>query len=319
MDDKRTRILTGLALSATIVFWASAFAGIRVALTAYTPGEVAFLRYLTASILLAVYALATRMPLPKLRDVPMLALAGFLGFTAYNMFLNTGEMTVPAGVASFIIASEVGIIALIARLFLKEHPGGWGWVGVLLCIAGVGIISLVPQLGGGPASSAAVTEGAGAGGGGIGGPGLPVSVGALLVFGATLSVSIYSVMHKPLLRRYTPIQFTTYAIWAGTVFLFFFAPRALGSVSGAPAGPTIAIIYMAVLPGVAGYFGWSYVLSNMPASRAGSFLTLFPVLAVLIAWVWLGEVPEPVSFAGSGVVLAGIVLVNRKGFKVKPG
>jgi drug/metabolite transporter (DMT)-like permease len=74
---------------------------------------------------------------------------------------------------------------------------------------------------------------------------------------------------------------------------------------------------MAVLPGVAGYFGWSYVLSNMPASRAGSFLTLFPVLAVLIAWVWLGEIPEPVSFAGSGVVLAGIVLVNRKGFKKK--
>ncbi len=312
MDDKRTRVLTGIALSATIIFWASAFAAIRVALTAYTPGEVAFLRYLTASVVLAVYALAVRMPLPKLRDVPMLAVAGFLGFTAYNMFLNTGEMTVPAGVASFIIASEVGIIALIARLFLKEHPGGWGWVGVLLCIMGVGIISLVPRLVG------TVSAGTPANAGGTDFD-LPLSIGALLVFGATLSVSIYSVMHKPLLKRYTPIQFITYAIWAGTIFLFFFAPRALGSVPEAPAGPTLAILYMAVLPGVAGYFGWSYVLSNMPASQAGSFLTLFPVLAMVIAWVWLGEIPEPGSLVGSVVVLSGIVLVNRKGFKVTSG
>ena len=63
-----------------LLIWASAFAGIRAGLVAYGPGEVALLRFGTASIVLAVYATVKRMRLPALRDVPVLALSGFLGW-----------------------------------------------------------------------------------------------------------------------------------------------------------------------------------------------------------------------------------------------
>jgi drug/metabolite transporter (DMT)-like permease len=51
----------------------------------------------------------------------------------------------------------------------------------------------------------------------------------------------------------------------------------------------------------------------MPASRAVSFLYLIPVMAYLIAWVWLGEVPAALSVVGGGVALSGVVIVNTLG------
>ena len=44
-----------IAATITIVLWASAFAGIRVALEDYSPYSLALLRYFIASVALAIY------------------------------------------------------------------------------------------------------------------------------------------------------------------------------------------------------------------------------------------------------------------------
>ena len=290
---KRPSTPVMVALFSAILLWASAFPAIRVALTAYSPVEVAVLRYLVASVILLVYAIITRMPLPRRQDWPLISLCGVTGFTLYNVFLNAGQLTVSAGMASFIISSEIGIIALLASLFYGEKLNQSGWFGIGFCVAGVAIISL------GSSGS------------------LQFSLGALLVFMATLCISVYSVIQKPLLQRYTAIQFTTYAIWAGTLILVLFTPRAVLSTLHAPLGPTLSVAYMGLFPGVVAYIAWSYVLSKMPASQAGSYLSLIPVAALFIAWLWLREVPSLVSLIGGIVVLSGVLLVNRQSTKVR--
>jgi drug/metabolite transporter (DMT)-like permease len=69
-----------LALAVTTILWASAFAGIRAGLEAYGPGQVALIRFLVASAVLAGYGALVRMRLPERRDLPAVFIAGFLAF-----------------------------------------------------------------------------------------------------------------------------------------------------------------------------------------------------------------------------------------------
>lgn len=281
-------MLTAVSLGLTTFLWAASFSAIKVALVAYTPAEVAFVRYLIASALLASYSLFVRMPLPKLRDVPLISVCGFVGFTLYNWALNAGEVGVSAGTASFIIASDIGIIALLAQLFYGERLSGVAWSGVGLCILGVAVVSF----GSGDSFS--------------------FSWAAALVFVATLAISAYTLIQKPLLERYSPMQFISYAIWTGTFFLLFFAPNSFEAVSQAPLGATLAIAFLGIFPGVIAYVAWSYALSKIPAGKAGSYLAVIPVVATIISWLWLGEIPTLATLSGSCVIFLGVVLVNRK-------
>ena len=72
-------------------------------------------------------------------DLGRLAVVGLLYVTAYAVLLNIGELTVPAGPASFIINTMPVFTALIALPVLKESFGPWGWVGTAISFAGVGL------------------------------------------------------------------------------------------------------------------------------------------------------------------------------------
>jgi len=82
---------TWVALSAAIFLWASAYAGIRVGLKSYSPAHVALLRFLVASLVLAIYASRSHFRRPALWDVPRLALTGIFGISLYNLALNYGR------------------------------------------------------------------------------------------------------------------------------------------------------------------------------------------------------------------------------------
>jgi drug/metabolite transporter (DMT)-like permease len=285
----RERLGLILAVIFTVVLWASAFAGIRAGLRSYSPESVALLRYLTASAALAVYALVTRMPLPARKDLPGIALMGFLGFTFYNVALNAGEQQIPAGTAALIVATAPIFVALLARIFFHEHLKAIAWVGILISFVGVGIISFESQ------------------------GGFQLSFAALLVLSTAISSSIYSVAQKSYLKRYSPLQFTAYAIWAGTAFLLVFTPGLVSQIQTATTEATLAVIYMGIFPGVIGYACWAYVLSRIPAAKAGSFLYLVPPTATLIAWIWLGELPAVTALIGGVFVLGGVIIVNLIG------
>src|ERR687893_1741193 len=121
-----------IAVVAAVFFAASAFPGISAGLEDYSPGHLALLRFLVASFGLAIYAVFSGMRLPAARDPPAVGLAGFLGFTAFNVLLGYGQTSVPAGTASLLIASIPAFTALWAVAFLDERPGGRGWAGVVV-------------------------------------------------------------------------------------------------------------------------------------------------------------------------------------------
>lgn len=277
-----------LAIGATVLFWASAFAGIRASLEAYTPGHLALLRFLVASAVLVGYAAWIRLRLPRVQDLPAVLLSGFLGVFAYHWALNTGQLTVTAGSAGFLSNTSPVFTTLLATFFLGERPGMHGWVGIGISFAGAGLIALGE------------------------GQGMTLDSGALLVLLAALAWAVWFVVQKPYLARYSALEFTTYSIWAGTLLLLVFAPGLPAAVHSAAPAETAAVVYLGLLPSAVAYVTWAYVLSQLPASRAASLLYLTPPLALAIAWVWLGEVPAVISILGGAVTLLGVVVVQRK-------
>src|SRR5919107_3675300 len=127
-----------LALAGTVVFWASAFAGIRAGLGGYGPGEIALFRFVVASVVLGCIALVTRMRLPERRDLPAVFLGGFLAFTVYHVALNYGEVAVGAGGASVLINTAPLFTALLAVTFLGERLRVLGWAGMAGRFFGLG-------------------------------------------------------------------------------------------------------------------------------------------------------------------------------------
>jgi EamA-like transporter family len=55
---------------------------------------------------------------------------------------------------------------------------------------------------------------------------------------------------------------------------------------------------------------WGYAVANLPMATSTSLLYLVPAFAVLIGFVWLGEVPLVGELLGGVVVIAGVVLVS---------
>lgn len=273
----------------TIILWASAFPGIRFALTVYSPEHISLLRLLVGSFMLLIVAFILRIRLPEVRDIPVILLFGFLGFSVYQTALNYGEQTISAGVASLLVSTTPIFTALLALAFFREKFGFTGWIGAFIGFIGVAFISL-----GGSTEN------------------LSFNFGVILVLVASLSESIYFTFQQLYLKKYGFVTFTMYAIWAGTLFMLIFAPGLGTAIVNAPVDITMAIVYLGIFPTVIPYFTLAYIISRTGASEGTSSLFLTPVFAFLIAWIWLGEIPTVYTIIGGVLTLLGVSIANMK-------
>lgn len=281
----------------TLLLWSSAFAAIRHAVRDYSPTSLAVVRFVLASGALWLFARwrarrpGAPAPAPPTRgDRIRAAVAGLLTVPVYQVALNAGSRTVPAGVASLLVNTGPIFTAIAATLFLRERMGVRGWTGLLIAFAGAALVSW----------------------GVAGGLRFEGDVGLVMV--AAVAQAAYFAVSKPILARRGAFETTCHQIWWGTLFMLPFAPEAWHALQEAPMAATWSAIYLGLFPGAIGYVTWTYTLSRLPASRASSLLYLVPPLAFTIAWVGLGEQPTWLSALGGVPILVGLALINSERF-----
>ena len=269
--------------------WGWAWVGIRDAGRHYDAGALALGRYLVASLVLLPVWVWRGAKRPARSDLPVIACMGLLGFTLYNLSVNIGEQSITAGTAAFIAASIPVMLTLGGRAFFNERLTPVGWVGVMVALTGVGLISIGAE------------------------DRIQLSYGALLVLFASVCAAGYGLLNKRLLARYGSLDLTTWAIWAGTLGLVPTGRNLVGTLRHAPLASTLTVILLGVLPGAICYALWSRAMSATSLSRVSSSMFLVPLMSVGLGWLMLGEVPAHLALVGGMVTLGGVFLVNTWG------
>ena len=289
---------TLVALGLLVVFWASAFPAIKLALAGLPPAQLTLARFLVASAAFVPLLWATRSRAwPQRRDALPFVGLGVTGITVYHLALNFGEVHVSAGATSLIIATAPAPPALVAWWRTGDRLEPLGWVGTAVAFAGGGLFVV------GDGTSGRVHPAAG------------------LILLSAAATAFFAVLQRPYLQRYRPLEVTAYVTWGGTLPLLAFLPGLPAAVAGAGAGPLWATLHLGIVPSAIAYTLFAIALRRASAPIVTSFLYLVPVVALLLSWWWLGEVPSAITLVGGAVAVAGLALVqrSRRPRRVSPG
>jgi drug/metabolite transporter (DMT)-like permease len=266
--------------------WAYSPTGIHIGLQAYEPGQLALLRFLLASLFMAVIAAFNGIRLPQMCDVPLLFALGFFAVSLHHVALNIGQQSVSAGASSVLAQSTPLFSTLLARFLFKDQVSAWRWGCVLLGLVGVVIVV--------------------SGDRGLG----HLDAHALLILLAAVSWSLYFALQKHHAQRYDGLSLTCYAVWSGTLLLLIYLPGLGDAVMKAPLRVQWAVLALGVFPSALAYLAWGFVLKHVDLSRATMTLYLIPPTAMGIASVGLGERPALLVLVGSVVVLISVLALN---------
>ena len=282
------RRLAVLALTAAGVLWGVSFLFGKWALEEMGPAHVTLLRFALASAALLPYALFKGV-WPKRRDLPLFLLVGFLTVPATFLVQFWGLSLTSATVAALIVGCGPPVIAFFGHLFFGERLGKIGWAAVMAATVGVALTVARPGAGND-------------------------WLGDALVLLSLLAVVGWVLLGKRLNERYPPVPATAWILTLGTLTL---TPVAL-LWEGVPRLDLTAVGWTSVLVlgfgcSAATYALWNWGVGRVPASRAGVFLNLEPLVGALLGVLVLGDAWGVATVAGGALIIGAAVVISRQG------
>ncbi|WP_394777647.1 DMT family transporter [Undibacterium sp.] len=136
---------------------------------------------------------------------------------------------------------------------------------------------------------------------------------ALGVLGGVLWAATTVTIRKSRLSEAEPTTTLLYQLAGAAVILLVYA-SAMGESMLIPASPIAwgSILFQTVIVAFASYLTWFWLLRHYLASRLSVFSFLTPLFGVAAGVVFLHDAVSPRFAGGAGLVLIGIVLVNRR-------
>lgn len=278
------RILGIMALLFTMVLWGLSFISIKISVAVIPPMTLALLRFSIASILL-YGVLRYKEPTTRLakKDMPLMAIAGIIGVTAYFFFENNGVKLTTASAASLIIAT-IPILTIVGDcLVFKTKLTMVKIVAVLLSIGGIILIM-----------HSSLTDIAGS------------MTGNLFMIGAAFSWVIYSLATRPLNERYSQLAVVTYQTLFGTATLLPFALLEAGQWQPISGTVLLHVAYLGIFCSAIGYYLYVYALDILGISSVSLFINLIPVVAVAGGFFLLHETITGLQLIGGTIILASV-------------
>jgi drug/metabolite transporter (DMT)-like permease len=135
-----------------------------------------------------------------------------------------------------------------------------------------------------------------------------------------LGWALYSVASRPLLGRYSPTVLTA---WTSIVAAPFYAaltlPSSLATDWSAVSGLSWGLmLWSSTFCLVLSYVIWYTGVQRLGATRTSAYSNLIPIVAIAVAWVWLGEPVTAAQSVGAAAILAGVFLTRLSPVVLNP-
>jgi drug/metabolite transporter (DMT)-like permease len=279
---------------ATLI-WSVNYIVVKHALREFPPMLVSSLRTAMAALLMIpVYIWHTRereQPQFTPRDLWGVMTLGVIGVGLNQVLFVLGISLTTVGHAGIVVGLTPVQVLLLAALFGHERIKPLQLAGMLIALLGVAVLQL---------SSAANVRGSSL-------------TGDLLVFCGCLFFAVLIVCGKSQSARLGPITFSTWGYLASATALlpvtFWYSTRF--SYENVTWTGWASLFYMAAGSSVIGYLLFYYALTHIAASRISTFAYLQPVIAMVLAMIFLGERPGASLVSGAALVLAGVFVAER--------
>jgi len=252
-------------------------------------------RFLFACIGLAP-VLVLRRPGLNLREWRILLIASFLGVPVQFLLQFAGLARTTVSHASLMVGTLPVVLAAGACIFARERMDRTGWLTLAVSTAGAALIALAGSHHGGRGDTPSLT-------------------GDLMVVASMAIAMAWILMNQRLLRDHSSLVITAYGLASGMVMLAVW----VFAVDGPPpvhvsTTAWLALAASGLLCTSSTTFLWNWGLTRAPASRAGVFLNLEPMIGSLLGIVFLGEHLGTVTWIGGAmIVVAAVTLTSRAG------
>jgi probable blue pigment (indigoidine) exporter len=289
------QLLPGILFS---LLWASAAVATKIGVQSVAPLLLANIRFLIAGGLMLTYAYGLRrVPgcWPRGSQWRQLAIFALLNTTIYLGAFVLALKQVSAGIGSLSTATSPLFITLLSAIWLRRPLRWFEAMGLLLGLAGVGLATY-PLL----QSSYATLS------------------GLLILLAGMVSVSAATVYYARVSWQLPALFINGWQVLLGGLFLLPFTGLT------ADAGPAHfnlpfwgAVFWLIGPVSIVALQLWFFLVKQDPV-RASLWMFLCPIFGFFYSWALLGEPITGYTFAGTALVIGGLVLAQRQKFQKAP-
>jgi probable blue pigment (indigoidine) exporter len=280
-------VFAGLIFAA---LWASASAATKFGLMSAQPFTIALSRFSIAALLMLAYThLIRKNSLPKRHEWKPLMIYGFLNITLYLGCYVFAMKEVSAGIGSLSVAIGPLIISVISALWLKRAIKQKEIISLCLGLAGIAVATYPLLL----RSYASIS-------------------GLVILAVSMLSYSVATVYYSNVNWQLQRLTINAWQITFGGLFLlpialFFYHPEQNNFDNRF----WFSILWLVIPVSIAAVNLWLFLV-KIDTVRASVWLFLCPIFGFIYAYFLLNEPITTYTFAGTALVIAGQLLVQKK-------
>jgi drug/metabolite transporter (DMT)-like permease len=220
---------------------------------------------------------------------------GLVGHTAYQLCFVGGVALTSVSNGALIIGMTPIVVATASALLGRERIGRLHWLGAAVSVLGLYLV---------------VGHRAAFGGASL--------RGDVLVMASVGCWAAYTIWAGQLTVRHSPLYVTGTSMAIGTIPYLALAVPQLLQLRWSEINPWIwvALVLSAVFALCISYLIWYTAVKQIGPARTSAYSNVVPIVAMLVAWLWLGEPVSGTKAAGALAVLAG-VFFTRLGRKIE--